>query len=802
MKRLATLLAVVVVLLSAMPLLAQDQSNSDTMDNTVYLPLISTTGTATSDAQEVSAAQSVPVTGELLMVGSDSDDAPHPLGAIQREAKALAIGAQLHGKTRDGDKTYRVSRRHYIELDREGEDTIWTIIGEFGSQDSPFTILKSGIPGPLHNEIPEPDRRVDNTTIWAPDFTKDYYENMLFSEARGAISMRNFYIEQSSNRYAVNGTVEDWVQVPYNAAHYGRDYCGSIVCAQTWRFVDDSIDAWYNKQVAAGKTEAEINAYLAQYDVWDRYDVDGDGNFNEPDGYIDHFQIVHAGEGQETGGGAQGTDAIWSHRWYAYYSANGPDGTGPNDYGGVRVGNSNYWIGDYTVEPENGGVGVFAHEFGHDLGLPDLYDTSGNTGGAENSVGFWSLYASGSYGNSGKPEDGIGSEPVHMSAYEKLFLGWSNYKVVNYNQRAEVKLGPAEYNTKAAQQLIVTLPDKQVAFTIGDPYAGSYFYYSGSGNDLDNTMTRSVTLLAGTVALSAKVRYAIEMDWDYAYLTVNGTPVATNLSTDTNPNGQNFGFGITGSSDGAWVDLTADLSAYAGQTVTLGFRYWTDGAVAETGFSVDDIMVTGLATDDAESEPGWAYSGFVRTTGTNVLSFANYYIAEYRQYVGYDRSLRTGPYNFGFGDTKPNWVEHFPYQDGLLVWYLDYSFPDNNVGDNCASGRCGGLFLPVDAHPDLLLRPDNGQVWRPRIQSYDSTFTKERTDKICLHTNTSTVQCYGGLKGNPLFDDTQSYWFPPEPSISHFGWASVPLPGYGVKIRVESMEDKPGSFLEVKVNKR
>ena len=43
------------------------------------------------------------------------------------------------------------------------------------------------------------------------------------------------------------------------------------------------------------------------------------------------------------------------------------------------------WVGDYTIQPENGGLGVFAHEFGHDLGLPDLYDTSGNTGGAENS---------------------------------------------------------------------------------------------------------------------------------------------------------------------------------------------------------------------------------------------------------------------------------------------------------------------------------------------------------------------------------------------------------------------------------
>jgi immune inhibitor A len=431
-----------------------------------------------------------------------------------------------------------------------------------------------------------------------------------------------------------------------------------------------------------------------------------------------------------------------------------------------------------------------------------LYDTSGNTGGAENSTGFWTLYSSGSYGSSGRPKDGIGTRPVHMSAYEKLFLGWSNYQVVNYDQRAEVKLGPAEFNTNKAQQLVVLLPDKSVSTAIGDPFAGSYFYHSGAGNDLDNSMTRDVTLPAGTVNLSAKVRYEIEIDWDYAYLTINGTPVHTNLSTATNPNGQNFGEGITGSSGGAWVDLTADLSAYAGQTVTLGFRYWTDGAVAEEGFGVDDIAITGLPTDGGETDPGWTYAGFIRTTGTVVQSYANFYVAEYRQYVGYDRSLYTGPYNFGFPDTKPNWVEHFPYQDGLLVWYLDYSFPDNNVGDHCASGRCGGFFLPVDAHPDLLLRPDNGQVWRPRIQSYDSTFGTQKTNRICLHTSSTVKQCYGGLRANPLFDDTQSYWIPPNPAIGHLGWASVPLPGVGVTLRVANMSILPGGFMEVKVNKR
>jgi immune inhibitor A len=736
------------------------------------------------------------------LFASDVDNAQHPLGKMQHEAMSLALEAKLNGKVQRSEKIYKVGRTYnrikYVELARENEDTIWTILVEFGNQVHPDT---QGEPGPIHNHIPEPDRAVDNITIWNPDFNQAYFEDLLFSEMPNAVSMRNYYIEQSSNRYTINGDVTDWVQVSYNEARYGTNICGGIVCSTVWDLVHDGAAAWYDNQIAAGKTPEEIDNYLAKFDVWDRYDYDGDGNFNEPDGYIDHFQIVHAGKGEETGGGVQGSDAIWSHRWYAYYNLIGSSGPDFNQLGGTQVGNSSYWIGDYTVEPENGGVGVFAHEYGHDLGLPDLYDTSGNTGGAENSTGFWTLYSSGSYGNTGRPADGIGSKPIHMSAYEKIFLGWSNYMITNYDQKATLKLGPAEYNTKYYQQLIVILPDKEVDSFIGDPFSGNYFYHSGAGNNLDNSMTREVTLPAvAPISLTAKVRYSIEPDWDYAYLVINGNPVATNLSTDTNPNGQNFGHGITGSSDNNWVDLTADLSAYAGQTVLLGFHYWTDVAVAETGFGVDDISITDLPIDDAETEPGWDYLGFIRTDGTVIQSFANFYIAEFRQYLGYDTTLRTGPYNFGFLDTKPNWVEHFPYQAGLLVWYLDYSFADNNVGDNCAGGRCGGLFLPVDAHPELLIRPDNGKVWRPRVQSYDSTFGTLPTDQICLHVNATFEQCYGGLAGNPLFDDTQSYWVEPDLAIDHYGWASVPLPGFGVTIQVVKMNDRPGMPMIVRVN--
>jgi len=709
-----------------------------------------------------------------------SDNLKHPLGSRQHALKQKAFEAKLRGE--NVGEVYQVDGK-YVEMKRT-KDKIWTVLGEFGTQINP---TYGGTEGPAHNLIPKPDRKVDNSTIWTKDFSSEYFRQLLYSGKPGAVSMHNFYLEQSSGQYTIGGHVTDWVQVPYNEANYGSNYCGDIVCARTWLFVRDSVNAWYNAQVAAGKSAADINADLAKFDVWDRYDYNSNGNFDEPDGYIDHFQGVHAGEGEETGGGAQGTDAIWSHRWYAFYNLIGSAGPAFNKYGGLQIGSSDYWIGDYTIEPENGGVGVFAHEFAHDLGLPDLYDTSGNTGGAENSTGFWTLMSSGSYGNSGVPKDGIGTEPIHMSAYEKLYLGWSKSRSLKFGKDNSFWLSPAEIQTGDFQQLVVNLPDKQIDSNVGTPYAGSYFYYSGSGNDLDNSMTRSITLPAGSPQLAAKINYDIEQDWDYAYLTVNGANVHTNLSTSTDPNGQNFGEGITGSSGGNWVDLTADLSAYAGQTVTLGFRYWTDVAAAERGASLDDIAITGQATDGAETDPGWAYAGFVRTTGTITNSYYNAYLVEYRQYRGYDAGLETGPYNFGFRDDPnlQNYVEHYPYQDGLLIWYYDTSFPDNNIGDHCLDGRCGGLYLPVDAHPKLLIRPD-GMVWRPRVQGFDSTFGLDPTPKLCLHQN-SVQKCYKGQKAKARFNDMKSYWVPPNPSINNFGWASVIVPKTGTSIRVLQM---------------
>ena len=115
----------------------------------------------------------------------------------------------------------------------------------------------------------------------------------------------------SSGRYTVNGQVQDWVQLDYNEARYGSDHDQT---EQYWAWVEDSVNYWWDQNCVG--YEADCEEQLSALDVQDRYDYDDDGNFQEPDGYLDHFQLIHAGVGEETGGGAQGTDAIWSHRWH------------------------------------------------------------------------------------------------------------------------------------------------------------------------------------------------------------------------------------------------------------------------------------------------------------------------------------------------------------------------------------------------------------------------------------------------------------------------------------------------------
>ncbi len=193
-------------------------------------------------------------------------------------------------------------------------------------------------------------------------------------------SFREFYLENSYGQFDPISDVVNWVQAPQPHDYYAY-----------------SNPDGYDRVLTL--IRAAVDTAEARGMDWSIYDNDGDGT-------LDALNVLHAGEGAEQGDHSN----IWSHKWYL-------------SAGGLEVQYDGVWIDGYTMNPEIQSnnivaIGVISHEFGHALGLPDLYDTDYSSSGA----GKLALMASGSWGT-------YGSGPWHpssLNAWCKTRLGWSD----------------------------------------------------------------------------------------------------------------------------------------------------------------------------------------------------------------------------------------------------------------------------------------------------------------------------------------------------------------------------------------
>lgn len=765
-------------------------------------------------------AQAAPPSPATLAAASADADAeqgiaqgaeapPAPLAPQERERQALrgkaleqlnkgavakAAGKRAPAKVKIGND--------YVQLAHQRTDKVFVILAQFGDEVDDTTQWNGqprygGTPGPRHNQIPKPGKD-DNHTLWSADFDRAYYQKMFFDDTPGAVSMRNYYRTQSSGRYDVEGTVSDWVTVPYNEARYGSNKGpqGSGAWTQGQEFIRDAVKAWYDGEIAKGRSAADVKAQLAQYDVYDRYDHDKDGEFNQPDGYLDNVVVVHAGVDETWGGGAQGADALWAHRSWTFPDATGQTGPEGNKIGGAPVGDTGLYVYDYVQGGENSGVGLFAHEYGHNLGLPDLYSTSGG----DNSVNFWSLMSSGSY--LGKGPNTTGGYPGDLDAWSKLQFGWLDYDEAQAATRSTHALGVSSYNTDQAQAVLVHLPDGTTSTDLADPYEGGRQWWSDTGDNLDNSLARDVDLrtAAGPAALDAAVWYDTEQDYDFLTVeastdqgkhwtalggTVDGAPIGnTNANTP----------GLSGSS-GGYKQLHIPLDGYLGQQVRLRFHATSDGNTHGRGVLVDAVKATAgtavLFTDGAENGTGgWTANGFTVITGrAAVKQHPRAYLAENRRYTGYGAFLKTGPYNFGYSGVagKANVVDNYPYQEGVLIWLWDTSYGDNNTKDHPG----GGLILPIDARP-APVRFADGTLVNGRAQTYDAPFSLKPTTPFTLHKGGVPVRV-PAKPAVPVFDDhTGVYGDPATPQLT------VKVPDTNTRIEVVR-ESQGGKITTVRV---
>jgi immune inhibitor A len=197
------------------------------------------------------------------------------------------------------------------------------------------------------------------------------------------------------------GNVTDWIRLQHEVSEYGRDF-GPFIDVEARRLVLDSIRS--------------VDPYV---------------NFRD----YRHIIIVHAGRGQETTGNL-------SDIWSCYRKLS------PPAYADEMIINNVIIVPEIQardIDP----FGVYAHEFMHSLGLPDLYPGSDKV--KSRYLGPWDVMDSGL--RNGLPS---GSKPSHPSAWSKITLGWPiKTTTILQGSREKIVIYPLELATANIQAVIL-----------------------------------------------------------------------------------------------------------------------------------------------------------------------------------------------------------------------------------------------------------------------------------------------------------------------------------------------------------
>ena len=601
-----------------------------------------------------------------------------------------------------------------------------------------------------------------DTEMFYAEYSTEHYQQMLFNtqgyagpDGQSLSTAADYYKAASGNSLNFTGQVYGWVSADNNAKVYGERQ-GTTRDKNAPALVKEAVE----------KAVAKFNINLADYDLTDLDDIDGDGILNEPNGIIDHVMIFHSSIGEEAGGGYLSTDAIWSHRYYVFDENSGPS----------EIAGSSIKLFGYTINPIDAGIGVVVHEFGHDLGLLDEYDLQSNTVGEP--VASWSVMSTGSW--AGSPR---GSEPVMFSPYALEYLqnryqgNWVNQLTLDMDEidaNSQQTLINTASTSQLQNQIKVTLPPRLEKFKT--PVEGDFQYYSNTGDNINNSLVNTIALPSTTEALTLSfiAYYSIERDYDLVQVKVNGEPIASNYTQAVNPYYGNIGPYISGDSflnsdakqPNGYLTHKFDLSAYAGQTIDLKIEYITDANTHYYGFVVDDMRIEQSDTliwhNNAQDQINTEFNGFAKVGSYTYASPSHYYL-QLRSYTGVDSSLQAEQYS-----------------PGLLLWYSDESQADNNTTEHPGSG----FALVVDADQRSINKGSTQTPAASAIQIRDAAF--------------SLYQQRAGLGDDDLsaiteFTDKTDYSF----SAQQPSGVMLPQVGFGFNIINQSADSED---IEVQLN--
>ncbi len=593
-----------------------------------------------------------------------------------------------------------------------------------------------------------------STAMYYSSYPASHYQNLMFNtqgytgpSGQTLKTAWQYYQAESGGSFFFTGKVFDWVTADKEAKAYGGNTSDDKKDQGTTDLIKEAVT----------KAVAKYSINLDEYDIEDPYDLDADGILTESDGIIDHVMVFHSSRGEESGGGVLGDDAIWSHRFFVNSSQ-----------GGFTIPGSNKKLFGYTIQPIDAGIGVVVHEFGHDLGLPDEYDEKQSDAGEP--VSHWSVMSGGSWSGAL-----AGSKPSGFSPFAREYLqeqhggNWMQQRVIRFDelQGASQNLTLAEaINHDTLNQVRIDLPAPMLSFKA--PYAGQWQYWSDEKDKTTARLAFASNVPAGA-KLVMKAHWDLEEHYDFTRIRVNGTAlagthtVAENPLPAQNPNSdyeqrfvgvKNYLTGKSSTLPGAegadgWVTLEFDLATYADQNVNIEIATDTDDAAHGYGFVVDNLKIVAgdnvVWSDDAETAGVATLNGFQRIGASRPGQPQNYWL-QVRNGRGNDEGLAD---------------ENF--DAGLVLWFGNKNYSDNNVGEHPGYGFLG----VVDADQNLI---KNGTaIASSDVQVRDAPFG------ILPQSAKSRDEHLGAI---PKFDDRNSYGSQGQRE------SGLRLPSHGLSIEV------------------
>lgn len=484
----------------------------------------------------------------------------------------------------------------------------------------------------------------------APTLDTTLQTQLFGANATGSIT--DYYHEVSYDQLTVTGDVYPWTHLASTGATYAGSCNGvDVGCSLTGMLIKEVLDA----------QDGSVN--FAKYD---NDGPDGVPNSGDDDGYVDAVVIVQSLPGGECGG----TNII-SHTWsYTAWPQSGgvPYSTGDNAHNGGKI-----KIDTYVIVPAGNcsatspysateviDIGTLAHELGHTMGLPDLYDTNGGGFG----IGDWGLMGTGSWYHGVNPAV-VAEKPAHMDAWCKQELGWVTPVQIGW-QPTPVQIDDVEENPN-----IYKLPftDERFRRSTTCAIAGSYSLYcgltpaeatarhyvspgAGYGSNWYQTLEHTFHY-KGSGSVSLQYQYTHELEftdgvpYDFAKMIISVNGVETQIKQYTASGSGSENIALTG--------YLAPLAG-AGGDYTIKFRVITDESFDDSdgfapttcgAFAVDNVSVNGggvtYSSGFETSADGW------HMNPTETVS-AEYWLVENRRKVGFDVNL---------------------HGEGLVIWHVD-----------------------------------------------------------------------------------------------------------------------------------